>query len=406
MRYQEEMQVKLEQLADWPRRLNRQFPVFLEDVLRRANRLMRVEKTVIVWEDGAEPWLYAASLGREGFSLVEQPPDTYLRLVEDWVQHDTFSTEDCTAVGDVVVFGEHADRIQSGCPVAPRLVEMYDMKRVLSSPLVSDTIGGRAFFLGASQFTEDDATLAQIIAALITSGLEQHFMLQQVQRSAVTEERQHFARDLHDGIVQSLAGANLHLHILERLIEKDPGQARSTLRDIQSALTHEQRELRAYIAQLRPAPGDSDTVTSVRHGLDVLAQRVERQWGVKVSIYFDPTIELASAGMREELQRIIREAVTNAAKHAGASSIQVKVHLRGDRIEATIEDDGHGFAFFGKYDLESLQTMKRGPLTLRERVAAAGGNLVLESKPNGSRIDVSLPPSLIEAHFAQANSRR
>jgi signal transduction histidine kinase len=57
----------------------------------------------------------------------------------------------------------------------------------------------------------------------------------------------------------------------------------------------------------------------------------------------------------------------------------------------TVADNGHGFSFQGTYDLATLQQMKAGPITLKERVLAVGGDLVISSSEAGSRLSISLP---------------
>ena len=92
-----------------------------------------------------------------------------------------------------------------------------------------------------------------------------------------------------------------------------------------------------------------------------------------------------------EIYRIVQEALVNAARHAHASAARVEVDAGGDEVRIDITDDGRGFAFRGRHDLAELQAMGVGPVSLRERVAAQGGSLVVDSSDGGSRLSIRLP---------------
>lgn len=65
--------------------------------------------------------------------------------------------------------------------------------------------------------------------------------------------------------------------------------------------------------------------------------------------------------------------------------------MKADRVRITVTDDGQGFPFHGRYDQEELSEMKRGPVTLRERISALRGTLLIDSQETGVRLDIVLP---------------
>ncbi len=81
----------------------------------------------------------------------------------------------------------------------------------------------------------------------------------------------------------------------------------------------------------------------------------------------------------------------NAARHADASAIGVVVEAGEGGLQLEIVDDGRGFPFRGTYDLNALNEMNRGPLTLKERVAELRGDLRLKSLETGSELSIRLP---------------
>jgi signal transduction histidine kinase len=81
----------------------------------------------------------------------------------------------------------------------------------------------------------------------------------------------------------------------------------------------------------------------------------------------------------------------NAARHARASSIQLALLREPHQLSIAVADDGQGFAFQGRFTLDDLARTGQGPRTLRERVAALGGSMVLETGPGGSRVRLVVP---------------
>jgi signal transduction histidine kinase len=129
---------------------------------------------------------------------------------------------------------------------------------------------------------------------------------------------------------------------------------------------------------------------SLGQRLEELRQRIERQWDIHVRLTGD-----SIAGIPEELlegtYRLAQESIVNAARHADASVIDVRLTRTDTGLELRIADDGRGFTFQGTYDLEALNTMDTGPLTLKERVSDLGGNLVITSTETGTELVITLP---------------
>ena len=102
------------------------------------------------------------------------------------------------------------------------------------------------------------------------------------------------------------------------------------------------------------------------------------------------------AAVSDNVSRIVHEALVNASRHAEASVLCASVVRENGTLRISVTDDGRGFAFRGTYDLAALQQMKAGPVTLKERVSALGGGLVISSSESGARLDITLPLSPVE----------
>lgn len=93
----------------------------------------------------------------------------------------------------------------------------------------------------------------------------------------------------------------------------------------------------------------------------------------------------------DHVYRIVQECLNNIARHAHARCARVSVRVCFDRVWITVADDGAGFPCNGRYWLLDLLHRRFGPVSVRDRVAALGGDMVLSSNESGSQLDVALP---------------
>jgi NarL family two-component system sensor histidine kinase LiaS len=247
------------------------------------------------------------------------------------------------------------------------------------------------FCLDKQKMRLDDLILGEVVASLAVSRLESYYWQDRLREAAALDERIRLARDLHDSLLQSQAGAALQLVAARRLLERDPAAGKQRLADVQEQLERDELEMRSFVTRLRPARGPvASPAMSLVQRLEELSQRIERQWDIHVKLHIDST-----AGLTEELlegtYRLAQESIVNAARHADASVIDVRMLRRADDLELRISDDGRGFAFQGTYDLKALDAMDDGPLTLKERVADLGGTLRLTSADTGTELLITLP---------------
>jgi signal transduction histidine kinase len=225
-------------------------------------------------------------------------------------------------------------------------------------------------------FTGDVLRLGFYIAVLVGVVREIAGYQPRLARDAALEERRRVARDLHDGLSQELAfiaGQSA------TLVERRGGDPE--LEHLRDAAQRAVDESRIAIAALsRPAD----------EPVDVLLGKVARELGERVG----STVKLDLAGgvqadehTRETLLRIVREAVSNAARHAGARTIAVRLQ-DGPELRVTVRDDGCGF------DAEAAVAggAGLGLLTMRERAEAAGGRVEVRSQPGeGTTVELVLP---------------
>jgi signal transduction histidine kinase len=250
-------------------------------------------------------------------------------------------------------------------------------------------VTGRIFALSSREVTHDDLVLGRVVAKLIVAAIDQFFFLREVRHSASAEERFRISRDLHDGIIQSLGGVGLQLEGLRQIMAQDPDRARRQLADIQRVIESDQRELRAIVRELRPGEA-AEWASALDLRLQTLSERFEFEWEVEVSLVTSG-LEAVRGAAAMEVYRIINEALANAVRHGRASIIRVEVHARGGMAEIVVADNGKGFPFRGRYDLQKLESVGEGPRTLKERIASLGGSLEIESGSTGATIEARFP---------------
>jgi len=210
----------------------------------------------------------------------------------------------------------------------------------------------------------------------------------QSEELAIVEERNRIAREIHDGVAQSLAFAGLKLDLAARLLRRDPATAERELGAARTTVREMIREIRRSIFALRP-------VDLERHGFVETLRRYAVDFGQQNDIAVELHLpQLPDLSLKSEaiLFRIFQEAMNNVAKHAQARSVQITVSVvAGGMVSIEVQDDGRGF------DVEEVgdRVTSAGGLGLRqmrERVEGRGGHFAVDSEPGGgTTISASVP---------------
>lgn len=382
---------EISRLAEWPAVLPDDFEEMLGDVLQQSADLLRSPRAVLVFEEFDEPWVHLALWSRAGLEVSREGPETFNPLVAPVVAGCDFFAEDVEVPAPVVVYAAPRQlKRWSGQPVHERLRERVKARAILGVRLASENVSGYMFWLDKPRLSSDDLRLGRLVARQVAARLDQFYVMEQRRRAAAAEERMHVARDLHDGLLQSLTAIALKLETLRTTVEEDAKAASQQLVAIQRLVLAEQRYLRFFIRRLRPsAKLDLDAGLIVR--LELLAHRVELEWGVSVDLRCPYVDDSVGTSTLDAVYYLVSEAVVNAARHAGASVVQVDIDISDVVIRVVVEDNGRGFAFHGRLDSPALRAAGLGPLTLQERVADLDGHLVIDSTAKGSRIAITLP---------------
>lgn len=233
--------------------------------------------------------------------------------------------------------------------------------------------------------------LLQQLALEVGPAVYDYYLWQHTSVRVRAAERQRLARDLHDGVVQTLIATELRLDLLRRQSE-NRGTDKETVETLESAqaiLRGEVYRLRSQIDQLRSA-----TPPRAFPSLAEIAASFQRETGIATRYTCEVQEEAIPANISRELVRIVEEALSNVRRHSGARTVEVRLDSHRDAWEVVIQDDGRGFDFTGRLSLAQLDAAGKGPRVIRERVHLANGDLVLESWPDrGARLKIRLAAS-------------
>jgi signal transduction histidine kinase len=201
-------------------------------------------------------------------------------------------------------------------------------------------------------------------------------------------ERQRLAADFHDGPLQAFSSLQIRLEIVSKLLERDPQAASEEVARLRQLGKAQAAEIRAFLDSLRNGPPTLD----FRASLLALIRDFERESGLRVNLNGEAPGDWPGAAAALEVLKIVREALHNVYKHAGAARVDVEF-ARSDRtVELIIRDDGAGFPFAGSYRLRELDALGVGPESIKRRVRAQGGELTVTSQPGaGSELRIRLP---------------
>jgi signal transduction histidine kinase len=191
-------------------------------------------------------------------------------------------------------------------------------------------------------------------------------------REAVLDERRRIARELHDVVAHHISVMGVLATGARRTLYRDPDIADETLKTIEDTGRATLREMRRLLDVLRtdaePAEAPVEPQPGIA-GLEALAAQV-REAGLPVHLAVDGDPTTLDPGVDLIVYRIVQEGLTNALKHAGPATAEVRVRMTGDALELEVSDDGRG-----PRPADVPQPDGHGLVGMRERVSLYGGHL-------------------------------
>lgn len=239
----------------------------------------------------------------------------------------------------------------------------------------------------ASEFLEEDERIALTFASQAGVAIENAHLYEEIKAKteelAVLEERERIAKELHDGLIQSIYSVGLSLQGSSGLVERDPSRSKVRIEEAIAELDNVIRDVRSYIFELRPKELEEKGLIAAVEGL---ARELE------VNTLAHVTVDLDESGCRAldheaqaEVIQIVREILSNVARHAAASEVSVRCAHQSRAVELVVEDNGVGF------DPSSV-IRGFGLANIEERAKRIGGTLEISIRsPKGMRHILRIP---------------
>jgi len=382
----------LQKVSGWPIFVDVSIAGAASKLLAHAATVVQCERVVAIWEAEDEPWVYVESSQTTQGKILRMPPTDLNEPVPPELRNATFVSNDpVTASMNAIVSGAGDLTAWRGSLAAPLILERVQGVGLASAPFEGEHLHGRMFCAGLAGAGPELVPLVNVVAHEVGNSLERLHLHDQLQQVAIREERIRVARDLHDGVLQSLTGIRLRLQGLADAAGAPPG-ARDNLLAVERAIAIEQRELRLFIEDLKPLSRHVGATGAVADALQDIRARLELDWSTPIVVRATPQDLRVPPAAEQTLRLLVREAVVNALKHAQPSRVSVDIELADpSTLRIVVTNDGRGFQFRGRRSGEELQAANAGPVSLRERVVSAGGSLMIESMATGSRVEVTLP---------------
>lgn len=231
------------------------------------------------------------------------------------------------------------------------------------------------------EFTEEDQRHVETLAAQAAVAIENAHLRDELQRLAVVEDRERIAKELHDGVIQSLYALGLSLQATAQMGDvPEVAQKRITVTidDIDRVI----RDLRSYIFALRP--GDAADFHVIL-ALGEIVESLTRGSDIPIEADIDPDVAAQVSRHASAILQVAREALSNAVRHSGATRITLALNDEEGAPVLEIRDDGRGF------DLAS-PSEGHGMRNLRVRAAELGAQLDIETaEGKGTTVRLTLP---------------
>jgi signal transduction histidine kinase len=252
--------------------------------------------------------------------------------------------------------------------------------------VATDAHEGVIFAADIPGLCSDDLAIAEHLGEEISAAFHRAATVEISEEAAAARTRLSFARDLHDSVIQLLAGTSFRLEGIRK--SAAAGRAVDAEVDaLQQELSVEQRDLRGFIRQLRDgsaraaSPGVCETLRG-------LLDRMARQWNAQCRLIRCPEALRIPPQLEHDVHQLVREGIANAVRHGKAGEISISLDAGDTGLSLIVADNGLGFSVQqGGGEVGAAQK----PWSLNERVRELGGSLTLYSSPNGSRITISLP---------------
>jgi signal transduction histidine kinase len=268
-----------------------------------------------------------------------------------------------------------------------RALEREGLRFGISVPLMAQgkLLGGMVLGSRAERtMSGEEMSLLAAIGQEVSIAVANARLFDRAQQMAALEERNRLAHELHDSVTQSLYSLTLYAEAAARMLEAgQPKTAAEQLRELGDTAREALQEMRLLIFELKPlALEKAELADAIRSRLDAVESRV----GLKTDLRVTGEARIGDP-LKLELYHVVREALNNILKHAGARNVSVVLTLSPDAAALEVNDDGKGF----NPDI-GRASGGLGLAGMAERARRVGGELSVQSCPGaGTKVTFRAP---------------
>ncbi|MDH3673605.1 MAG: histidine kinase [Gammaproteobacteria bacterium] len=385
--YRQRSEDRFAKLAAWPafEDVAAEKPT-LRNMLDHAASVISAKTIIVVWEQKNDPYFNLCTWENDQYDHDrELTADAVPQMVAGELANSTFMATS----GDSKKVLTSRGVVHLRSPVySDYLRASHLMHRVVAAPIAQGPFRGHVFAVNCRSLNDGLLPLIDIIAYRTGIELERHFLLQESLEAAKAKERIRHAGEVHDGLLQTLTAASLHLKAASRQTQ---GALHHQLELVGEIITVEQRRVRGLVDSMRSMPEQRKAFRLSSDGQRMLSE-IGNRWDCMTQLAVTPPDATVRIELGEQLYLIFAETIANAVRHGQAGSVAIDIHHNRDSLELYMDDDGNGFSgLSGNYDQASLEAQRIGPVSLCERVKILDGELRLATSARGSQVTIRLP---------------
>lgn len=342
---------------------------FIEELLRGLTRSLAVQVAIVsVWDKQLKRPIKEFVIGE----LSEAQKERFFSLLS-WRSLLKVGKTHHTITLDKAVEKETASVLSLPIPIERR--DLMAALQVLLPP--------------SQELTEKQEVMLKAIVTQISFLLQNATLLAEVEIKAILQERIRLAREIHDGLAQTLGFLKLKITQLRAYLEQGESErAHQTLQLLHQAISEAYMDARHAIDQLRISIYDAPLAELLQEALDEFRESS----GIPAEWVVEPQELRLPVEVNAQLVRIVQESLSNVRKHAHAHHVQIRSAIKEDWLILEVRDDGVGFQ-----PEEVSRHSQYGLRGMKERAELIGAELQIISQPNqGATVQVRLPLSQIE----------
>ena len=345
-------------------------PTLLDSIAEHARELAGADAATIITATDTPGWLVVSSA--VGVRVGQMRGQTL--PAEGSISGEVMKSGAAIDFEDVSLDSRGYQPIVAAGPFGPAYFgPLRDEEGVNGTLMVANLKGG-------PKFDQDRIRLVSSFADQASIAIQYRRAQAELSRLGLMEERERIAKELHDGIIQSLFAVGMGLQGTA-LMAGSPEMTRR-LEGAVEELDRVIRDLRNYIFGLRPGIlADRQLDQALR----ALADETQSHSGIAVEVEVDASVAAALSGRSADIVQLTREALSNVVRHARAATAKVSLTRQGADAVLSINDNGVGFDTGG-------ESMGNGLRNMRERAASLRGSLEVSSRDGqGTRLRIKVP---------------